>query len=553
MDKRLALVAVALLIVACSAPATSLNRLHQDELCPYNCSGHGRCKFGRCLCDHGFTGISCDRADPTCPNNCAGRGRCDGEKCVCDVGFGGSNCGRALARTCPGSCSGHGTCLADGSCVCNPGFSGAACEVLAASPGCAHSCSGRGWCAGGSCACTYGFSGAACESITQENRCPANCSGHGTCAQHPNPAIAAAGGSVCRCEAGWSGSVCDHFDVIRQRRSCPLGCSGHGVCVRGSCVCDTGFGGDACSALLPAAGCAAGCSGRGECRAAPRAAGALPGVRLSHTIPYRQLQDNGAWKAAPSRRDNVCVCHDGFSGPTCAIGTPVAPACPAACSGHGFCRDGGCVCESGFGGDDCGVVCPGGCSGHGRCTDEGACVCEPGFHGEACAVQSACMHACSMRGVCGPSTTAADDQRQYEAAAAEARDALAAAEAAVTSVDAAKAFARAAADVAAAREKVAVESKLPRCHCPRGWGAWGANATYSPSEDCSQRDQTVHGCAVGCGHGKCVDGACVCAHGWSGPHCATDAVDARRAWLTAHGLLAATATTRDRLQVERVF
>ena len=188
MDKRLALVAVALLIVACSAPATSLNGLHQDELCPYNCSGHGRCKFGRCLCDHGFTGISCDRADPTCPNNCAGRGRCDGEKCVCDVGFGGSNCGRALARTCPGSCSGHGTCLADGSCVCNPGFSGAACEVLAASPGCAHSCSGRGWCAGGSCACTYGFSGAACESITQENRCPANCSGHGTCAQHPNPA-----------------------------------------------------------------------------------------------------------------------------------------------------------------------------------------------------------------------------------------------------------------------------------------------------------------------------------------------------------------------------
>ena len=499
--------------------------------CPSFCSGHGRCTAtGHCLCDRGFTGDACDRVEAACPGNCAGHGRCDGEQCICDPGFGGRDCGRAIRRVCPSSCSGRGTCHTDGTCTCNPGFSGRACDVLVRSVGCAHNCSGRGFCAGGSCVCVAGLSGAACERVhapVDASGCPHNCSGRGECvpltagllaapARHPvsplheravasslvrRPLSLQAGPmpSICRCDAGWHGAACDRFEPRSQELACPRGCSGHGSCIRGGCVCDTGYGGRDCGSLVATAQCVDGCSGRGECRVAPvEGVGPTPGTRNAHWQPWRALGDDGRWRAAPGRTPNKCLCHDGSAGPTCALGISVSPGCPNACSGRGFCRDGGCHCEAGYGGDDCGVVCPGGCSGHGTCSDAGTCECEPGRWGKQCEIASSCKAACSLRGRCAPSDSEEQDREAAEAAKAAARRAREAAKAAVTSIEAAEGLARAAEHEAARLARIAGDAQRPRCHCMRGWGTWGANATYSYDHDCSQPDRSDQGCPVGC-------------------------------------------------------
>ena len=480
------------------------------EPCPDGCSGHGHCQAGRCRCDRGFTGPSCSAAEPAaCPHACSAHGICNGEGgCLCDEGYAGVDCGRAVSRICPLNCAGHGLCVHGGLCLCRPGFTGEACtEVsLRNSRGCPHNCSGRGICTGGSCICAAGFGGLGCEMVLSSLPdgsgsggqidvsvgCPSGCSGHGRC-------IFEAGRSVfsCRCDAGWDGAACSSLDVRHQ--GCQTGCSGHGVCVDARCLCDDGFGGADCSEQLARPGCPLGCSGHGECRAGGIDAGPLPGVR-----PFSP------------HAAGLCVCDAGMAGEACAVGVSTAPACPAGCSGHGLCRNSGCACEAGFGGEDCGVVCPGRCSGHGSCSEEGTCECEPGYWGDLCQVSSECHNACSGRGECRPSHTSDALTRAAEEAAAHARAALAVALAAHTNVEEVTVSATAAANRAAAAAEAAAEAAAPRCLCAPGWAG---------APDCSVRDDT---CPVGCsGHGRCVDGACVCDADWHGMHCASSTSAAR--------------------------
>merc|ERR1711871_699811 len=54
--------------------------------CSKNCSGHGTCSRGRCVCESPYSGAACD-VKVTCPNNCGGHGRCSATgKCVCVTG-----------------------------------------------------------------------------------------------------------------------------------------------------------------------------------------------------------------------------------------------------------------------------------------------------------------------------------------------------------------------------------------------------------------------------------------------------------------------------------
>ena len=104
---------------------------------------------------------------------------------------------------------------------------------------------------------------------------------HGACAPIPSSATATgAGGGVtalCLCDPGWGGDACDALDVsvcdpALNPGSLPLSvsavagsaaCSGRGVCVHGACSCDAGYTGTRCEAAL--ATCPQDCNGRGVC------------------------------------------------------------------------------------------------------------------------------------------------------------------------------------------------------------------------------------------------------------------------------------------------
>lgn len=142
--------------------------------CPNRCNGRGICtSLGNgciCNCFHGFMGGDCSLRE--CPKGnawsdiaigidtahqlteCSNRGLCDHTtgKCTCDPGFTGKSCNR---KWCPNSCSGHGECrsmryhatmkdLGTGSavtytsswdsemmfgCVCTSGYTGPDCSL----------------------------------------------------------------------------------------------------------------------------------------------------------------------------------------------------------------------------------------------------------------------------------------------------------------------------------------------------------------------------------------------------------------------------------------
>jgi len=195
-----------------------------------DCSGHGVCQAGACICAAGW-GIEPEKvaaanatnpappnacADAVCPVPCSEHGVCRNGQCVCDQGWQGPNC---RDPQCPGACSGHGVCTqpspnSPGECTCDYGWGGSACSRLALYQElkvCPLDCSGNGLCMNGICACNVGFSGPACSDVT--------------------------------CPPGYMGPKCDV-------EACPNDCSGHGLCFAGKCSCLDEYTGDDC--FLPA-------------------------------------------------------------------------------------------------------------------------------------------------------------------------------------------------------------------------------------------------------------------------------------------------------------
>ena len=106
---------------------------------------------------------------PKCLDNCTGHGMCDGGECLCHLDWVGKAC--ELPALCPANCSGHGLCQ-HSQCFCDPGFNGTSCAIYS---GCLPGngmpdCHGRGECQHGQCFCTHGFDGDACEIDEEEVR-----------------------------------------------------------------------------------------------------------------------------------------------------------------------------------------------------------------------------------------------------------------------------------------------------------------------------------------------------------------------------------------------
>jgi len=225
--------------------------------CRSDCSNQGMCLAGKCLCNNGFYGDSCEHR--RCLNDCSGNGQCLTGRCKCSTNYGGEDCSQLLQtqsslaaflkrglaaeseelakqhstvqqkkeKACPLNCNSRGDCR-DGTCQCRDGWTGLSCQdyeqpalidFTEASAACAGRCSGNGICESGQCRCNEGFHGKACElgaaelavkplqlqlqQVTKEDEeraltCMGGCSGHGECKV-----------GICDCEAGWQGTSCN--------------------------------------------------------------------------------------------------------------------------------------------------------------------------------------------------------------------------------------------------------------------------------------------------------------------------------------------------------
>jgi len=212
--------------------ACSCNGLYYGEFCqnmhcpdwdpaadtPMDCTGHGMCVKGKCLCAAGWgqkvgaLGANvCE--DAVCPIDCGKHGMCKGNVCVCQEGWQGPAC---REPKCAGDCNGHGQCTflsanGPGECVCDYGFKAPDCKGLALYQmlfKCPNECHGNGLCMNGKCVCQQGYSGIDCSTVI--------------------------------CPEGTSGPNCEF-------RACPRDCSGYGMCFNGECACDEGHQGSDCS------------------------------------------------------------------------------------------------------------------------------------------------------------------------------------------------------------------------------------------------------------------------------------------------------------------
>ncbi|XP_041843799.1 N-acetylglucosamine-1-phosphodiester alpha-N-acetylglucosaminidase isoform X2 [Melanotaenia boesemani] len=117
----------------CGRNVSSILCIHERRCQPANCSGHGDCMDGHCLCQKGWHGDACDSL--VCQSACGPHGLCTPNGCVCDAGWRGKNCsqecspgfyGDGCNQTC--SCVNGGFCdPVNGRCTCPPGFQGETC------------------------------------------------------------------------------------------------------------------------------------------------------------------------------------------------------------------------------------------------------------------------------------------------------------------------------------------------------------------------------------------------------------------------------------------
>ncbi|XP_070560320.1 teneurin-3-like [Ptychodera flava] len=161
----------------------------------------------------------------------------------------------------PSDCNTNGQCI-DGVCHCDTDWQGDDCSIVHRP--CLNDCSGHGDCDNmtGICSCHDDWQKQDCSEVKCGDH---DCSGLGVCHN-----------GTCECDAGWTGQAC-------TERDCEYGCREHGSCQSGTCICNKGWTGTACELDV----CPNNCSVNGDC-----------------------LLVENSWQ---------CVCQGDFKGADCAI------------------------------------------------------------------------------------------------------------------------------------------------------------------------------------------------------------------------------------------
>ncbi|KAL9658154.1 hypothetical protein ABK040_013066 [Willaertia magna] len=311
------------------------------------CNNHGVCtSFDNCTCNAGYTGQQCDQLvnnnnggnnNIICNGNCSNHGMCQNGNCVCDNGYDGTICQfttcYGINSSLPTVCSNHGTCSSYNNCTCLSGYSGSNCETLnvvdnANNNDCLNNnCSSRGTCNHGSCLCDNGYSGNTCEFTTcfgTNSSLSSVCNGHGSCSSFNN----------CTCYSGYTGIDCSQVIIIDNNNnnntnhgsSCVNNCSSRGSCQNGNCNCDTNYSGDYCQ-FTTCFGTNSSLSLTSTCQ-----------ENCKHgTCIVESQQQSQSQQSQPL----TCKCNEGWIGEYCNIQNftcfGINPTSSKVCSGRGIC------------------------------------------------------------------------------------------------------------------------------------------------------------------------------------------------------------------------
>ncbi|CAD6197402.1 unnamed protein product [Caenorhabditis auriculariae] len=259
----------------------------EEAICPVVCSGNGVFSGGVCVCRAGFKGKECDVRSNWCEvPDCNGRGVCGDEgKCRCEFGWTGDSCEKK-ACTHP-TCNDRGVCV-NGTCYCLDGWQGVDChtfvDVTVRKEASETTEAPRKAQSENAVKKSNKPEAAAFDSTRKKEDPPVKtpfssstfnesvqlsiekdcvdedcvCDSFEKCS-----AVVCSGcanghcdeAGVCYCWKGWTGTACDV-------EMCSVGCSDHGKCRDdGTCECDKGWNGDNCFEQ----GCPNDCSQRGEC------------------------------------------------------------------------------------------------------------------------------------------------------------------------------------------------------------------------------------------------------------------------------------------------
>ena len=233
--------------------------------CPQACNKRGLCLLGRCYCDLGFQGPSCEeKIDIPCPNNCSGYGQCSFGKCFCQPGFAGPACDKIIP--CSKLCGAHGICFKS-QCVCAKGYAGEFCQLpsvrLGAGPSLPAAPIGDAF---NDTSLFHHFLETGARAATDDEglavlvEADADADADGTAAAHADADADAETAALSLLEtASTAAAVQAAASLARlpvsitvapdeaSSAACTDSCGAHGRCIAGRCFCEAGFAGAACS------------------------------------------------------------------------------------------------------------------------------------------------------------------------------------------------------------------------------------------------------------------------------------------------------------------